>query len=480
MSGHRFSRSSDFDAEWPLDQEPAIRSEQVIAAELHQAQAEPEGMAAAKEVDAPHPGALSMPMPTSAPVDADRPLRAQDVMNAATVAKKWVAVREVARDPGHLQEVWRDGYPGALIEPAGDAERAALMDQISPDHQPRRDAVPSGYAGAPIVAAGAPERVAKESAQEAFIIGETAKRAGRTAARGRWAARHAQAASAPPATIGAAALAVDLAAESEAVQAGKARRLALQARTTPAHRDRERGHWDQAIADHEPGPRAILSGTWEVVSGSAAGRAQWVSLYPDREEMTAETTGQLARRLAAARSSSIKPQHAVAHFVVSWRDDPTLAEAVATARRLCARLGIDPEQQQVGAAMHHDGKSPHLHLLVARTRHDGGVWTAGLGVDRALALESRLMALENGAAWDQRMIAHSTRSGAALGMMRTGKLAGTIRYDGVCVAVPWQGAAVSERIEADVWSRTRTGGDCLAKMVGLRSAHGTARYVLSA
>ena len=306
-----------------------------------------------------------------------------------------------------------------------------------------------------------------------------AERASRKAARGRWAVRNKKAEAVQPATIGEEAAAVDRVADSEAASAGKARRLALQAVTTPAHRDRERGHWDQAIADYEPAPRTIIAGTWEVVAGPADGRSQWVSMYPDREELTPETSQQLARRLAAGRSPRIKSQHAVAHFVISWRDDPTLAEAVTTARRLCGRLGIDPEQQQIGAAMHSDGAACHLHLLVARTRTDGGVWKAGIGVDRALALESRLMALERGGAWDQRMIARSRTSGAALGFMRAGKLEASILYDGTQRRLAWQGAAVTDRIADDIWARARTGGECIAKMVGLRSAQGTARYVLS-
>jgi hypothetical protein len=180
----------------------------------------------------------------------------------------------------------------------------------------------------------------------------------------------------------------------------------------------------------------------------------------------------------ADKNYRIKEKHQVAHIVASWSaaavDTGSMA---ATASRLLARVGIDPLAQRVVVVAHLDGPHAHLHIMAARVRSDGGAWVPGLGVDRALALESAVLAREAGQPWDQRMIARSARSGAAAGLAADGELHGEIRYeDGRRERIAWQGLAVAERVEASAYGHAEHAGICVAKMVGYRPAVGAVRY----
>lgn len=259
--------------------------------------------------------------------------------------------------------------------------------------------------------------------------------------------------------------------------AGAQRREALQAATTPRYREHQRNRWDVAISTHEPLQRASSNDFLEPEIGPE-GPAQWVSLTPERD-LRHETVEQTIERLTRFKSQRIKPQHAMAHFVASWEPEHevTPGEAIVTGRRLLARVGINPLQQECAAYIHHDGATQHLHLVVARTRRDGGVWTAGLGVDRALALESRLMAHEHGEEWDQRMVARSGRSKGALRLLEEGMLGGYIVHvDGSRERIDYQGPEVAARMEGDVLTMARHGGAHLAKMVGQRGARVLVSY----
>lgn len=256
-----------------------------------------------------------------------------------------------------------------------------------------------------------------------------------------------------------------------AAVAGAQRREALQAATPPRYRDHQRNRWDVAISTHEPMLRASSDDLLEPEIGPE-GPAQWVSLTPELG-LQPEIMEQTIERLTRFKSQRIKPQHATAHFVVAWApgDEVTPGEAIVTGRRLLARVGIDHLQQECAAYIHHDGATQHLHLVVARTRRDGGVWTAGLGVDRALALESRLMAHEHGEEWDQRMVARSGQSKGALRLLEEGMLGGYIVHvDGSRARIDYQGPEVAARMEGDVLTMARHGGAHLAKMVGQRGA----------
>ena len=262
-----------------------------------------------------------------------------------------------------------------------------------------------------------------------------------------------------------------------AAVAGAQRREVLQAATTPRYREHQRSRWDAAIALHEPMRRASTDDLLTPEIGPE-GPSQWVSLTPERD-LQSETLEQTVGRLTRFKSQRIKPQHATAHFVMAWEPghEVTPGEAIVTSRRLLARVGIDPLRQECAAYIHHDGVTQHLHLVVARTRRDGGVWTAGIGVDRALALESRLMAHERGEEWDQRMIARSRQSKGALRLLEEGMLGGYfVHVDGSHERIDYQGPEVAARMEGDVLTMARHGGAHLAKMVGQRGAKAVISY----
>lgn len=186
------------------------------------------------------------------------------------------------------------------------------------------------------------------------------------------------------------------------------------------------------------------------------------------------TAGRLARWVGERSTDD-----AVAHMVVAWPPDktPTMGEVLATSRRYLVRIGVDLTRQEVVGWVHHDREHAHLHIAIGRDRSDGGRWCPGIGVDRAIALEARLMAREAGEEWDQRMVGRSRLSKAGAAMARQGKLHADVRYrDGRVLSVPWQGAEADKRIEDDPICHLQHAGCTLAKLVGLRDAYAISRY----
>jgi hypothetical protein len=266
------------------------------------------------------------------------------------------------------------------------------------------------------------------------------------------------------------------------MRGGAARRAALQARTAGAVVSREQARWNAALAHErieQPRTGAIEAGEY-----ACGARATVVPLSAPEPDF--HSAGEIATYLNkfAARNPHIKNRHQVAHLAVSWAgQDVSASAAAATAARMLTRLGIDVARQPVVCLMHHDTDHTHMHLLVGRVRSDGGAWTAGLGVDRALALEAFAMVAETGqaATWDQRMIARSKRSGVAAGLAAQGRLAGEIRYaDGRREEIPWQGEAVTARRAEDyIAAEIAHAGLCLPRMIGLRPAERVAGYCAS-
>lgn len=272
---------------------------------------------------------------------------------------------------------------------------------------------------------------------------------------------------------------IQIAARDAAAQKGcAARRAALQARTDSGRKAYEQARWAAALAHEvvrEP-PRGVL----EEMGEYHAGRAVVVPVLPDEPRFA--NRGEISSYLTehAALNARIRTQHQVAHLVVSWAAETIHpGAAAATAARMCARIGIDPQRQRVVSVMHLDGKHAHMHILAARVRDDGGAWVPGLGVDRALALEASQLAQDHGQVWDQRMIARSARSGAAAAFAAKGELAGEIRYeDGERTRIAWQGPDVSARIDAGHFSLGEHAGVCVARLIGYRPADRMVRYAV--
>lgn len=266
--------------------------------------------------------------------------------------------------------------------------------------------------------------------------------------------------------------------DAAAQRGGAARRAALQARTPATVRSREHARWEQALA-HEhrrPPPRGVMEQAGEYV----AGRAVLIPMLADEPVFASRKDIEAYLTEHATLNPNIRTKHQVAHLVASWEAASVHpGAAAATAARLCARIGIDPQQQHVVTLLHLDGQHAHLHILAARVREDGGAWVPGLGVDRALALEAESMARDHGQAWDQRMIARSKRSGVAAAAAARGELYGEVRYeDGTRTRVPWQGAEVVQRREADPWAVADHAGVCLARLVGYRPAARLVAYAV--
>lgn len=162
------------------------------------------------------------------------------------------------------------------------------------------------------------------------------------------------------------------AADSAAQRGGAARRKALQAHTPSVYKNREEKRWQEALS-HET-PRPPPKATMEEVGEYKLGRALVVPVRFG--EPIFENRQQIAEYLTefSARNPLIDEKNQIAHLVVSWEADSVHPGAmVATADRMLRRLGIDSDENRVVALAHLDGQHAHLHLLVGRTRSDGGM-----------------------------------------------------------------------------------------------------------
>lgn len=235
--------------------------------------------------------------------------------------------------------------------------------------------------------------------------------------------------------------------------------------------------WQKAFG-HDVPSRPVI---WEQlpVQGYEVGRATVLDLDPGQP--TFQGHEQIASYLAryTPLNTRIKEKHQVAHIHASWQNaDITDGEATVTAQRLIVRLGIEPAHQPIVCVKHHDTKHSHIHLLVGRVRDDGGAWTPGLGIDRAMALETKQMAEETGKPWQQLMVDYTQKSGIGAWKAEEGQLQAEIRYrDGSREVVPWQGPEVTKRWEANPYAQLAHAGPCIVQCAGDRSAKVAAKYV---
>ena len=261
-----------------------------------------------------------------------------------------------------------------------------------------------------------------------------------------------------------------------------AHRKAVQAATLPAVKAKSDLVWEKTIA-HETSHRRWIDG-WttlipEICERSV--RSVQIDVCPEliaRAHVSA-SRGKTVGMIEAHRFSTHAKRNNAAHFIMSWPLGvvPTVSEVAVSARRMCMRVGLDLHQQGAAAFLHYDREHYHVHLIVGRSRLDGGLWSPGLGIDRAMALESRLLANEHGQEWDQRMVGRSEQSRIGGARAAAGVLCAKIRYgDREPQTVPWQGAAVDERYEVDYLAQGPHAGVCIAKMVGLRAAYSVVTY----
>jgi hypothetical protein len=264
-----------------------------------------------------------------------------------------------------------------------------------------------------------------------------------------------------------------------------ARRLAVQKATTATQKIGRDIQWEEAFA-HEPRERReIYTRPADVPAWAekTSERAWRISLTPDVDHPPNETAKQTAARLDRHRLPDSNKDTEVSHIVLSLPDNgrtPTLGEMVALCRRMGSRIGVDWNQQETAGFVHCDTGHWHVHMLIGRTRMDGGRWSPGIGIDRALALEARMMAKEKGQEWEQRMVARSRHSKGAAALARRGELHAKIVYpDREAVMVAWQGAEADRRVDADWVAHAEHPGVSIGKQVGLRSAYRAAGYCRS-
>lgn len=268
------------------------------------------------------------------------------------------------------------------------------------------------------------------------------------------------------------------AADSAAQRGGAARRKALQAHTPSVYKNREEKRWQEALS-HET-PRPPPKATMEEVGEYKLGRALVVPVRFG--EPIFENRQQIAEYLTefSARNPLIDEKNQIAHLVVSWEADSVHPGAmVATADRMLRRLGIDSDENRVVALAHLDGQHAHLHLLVGRTRSDGGAWMGELGVDRALALEAEHLAYEHGQPGNKPMVARTKIAGIASGRAARGELFGDLLYpDGHRVKILWQGEAVQRRHDASWTVGSDHAGVCIAQLKGYRPVKRIVAYAV--
>lgn len=260
------------------------------------------------------------------------------------------------------------------------------------------------------------------------------------------------------------------------------RRHAMQKRTTDRQMVGAVQQWAETFS-HEVRERRKIDVLPEYVEGNpqrTSERAWRISLTPDALRPIVESPSQTASRLDRHRISTSNKETEVSHIILSLPNNgqtPTMGEMVALCRRMGSRIGVDWDQQESAAFVHCDTDNWHAHLLVGRTRSDRGRWSPGIGIDRALALEAKLMANEHDQKWDQWMVARSRHSAGAAALARRGELHAKIVYpDGEVDMVPWQGEIADTRIEMDWIAHAPHPGLSIDKQVGLRSADQVVPY----
>lgn len=261
-----------------------------------------------------------------------------------------------------------------------------------------------------------------------------------------------------------------------------AHRKAVQASTLPAVRLKSDRVWEQTIA-HESSPRRWIDVHTALIPEycERSVRAVQIDLCPEAIPLAEVSAGRrkTVDMIEAYRSPRHAKRYNAAHFILSWPVGvvPTLSEVAVSSRRMCMRVGLDLHQQGSAAYLHYDRDHYHVHVVVGRSRRDGGLWSPGLGIDRALALESRLLANEHGQQWDQRMVGRSEHSRIGGAKAAAGGLCAKIRYASrEPQPLAWQGAEVDKRYDLDYLAQGPHAGVCIAKMVGLRPAHSVVTY----
>lgn len=261
-----------------------------------------------------------------------------------------------------------------------------------------------------------------------------------------------------------------------------AHRKAVQVATLPEVKAKSDVVWEKTIA-HETSKRRWTAGWTSLIPEicERSVRSVQIDLCPEvipRAPVTASRR-QTVEMIEEHRCESHAKRNNTAHFILSWPHGvvPSVSEAAVSARRMCMRVGLDLHQQGSAAFLHYDRDHYHVHLLVGRSRLDGGLWSPGLGIDRVMALESRLLANEHGQEWNQRMVGRSEKSRIGGAKAAEGALCAKIRYAHLePMTIAWQGAEVDARYEMDYLAQGPHAGVCIAKMVGLRPAHSVVTY----